>query len=167
MWRSPLHWRFQDVTGPGARKSHLGSLSHTRLDQMTFQGSFRSGLFHVLWIFTSMNTKLKQLIISTLQNAVTWNPPIYSSCLLAYQAHAFSFSPTSDALHNNGLVWEEAEEMQVLSPLQEKGLVYCSRISLFIWCLGLCLVAKQVFVVTRRHYLPNSFGDYGVVSTEI
>lgn len=67
---------FWDVTRPGARKSHLGSLSHTRLGQMTFQGSFHPGLFHVLWIFISMNRKLKQLVISTLQNTVTWNPPI-------------------------------------------------------------------------------------------
>lgn len=160
---------FLDVTGAGARKSHPGCLSHIRLSQMIFQGSFHSRLFHILWIFTSTNTKLKQLVISTLQSAVTWNPPIIilCCCLLAYQAHAFSF-PDLDAWHSNGLVWEDAGVMQILSPHQkEKGLVYCSWINLFIWCLGLCLVAEQVFVVTRRQCFPSSSGDYGVVSTEI
>lgn len=160
---------FLDVTGARARKSQPGCLSHIRLSHMIFRGSFHSRLFHVLWIFTSMNTKLKQLVISTLQSAVTWIPPniILCCCLLAYQAHAFSF-PDLDALHSNGLVWEDAEVMRILSPHQkEKGLVYCSWIHLFIWCLGLCLVAEQVFLVNRRYCFPNSFGDYRVVNTEI
>lgn len=36
---------FQDAVGQGARESHLGSLSHEMLDQMTFGGPFHPGLF--------------------------------------------------------------------------------------------------------------------------
>lgn len=37
---------FQDATGESARQSHLGSLSHRRLDWMVFQGPFRPGLVY-------------------------------------------------------------------------------------------------------------------------
>lgn len=36
---------FQDVIGQGARQPHLGSLSHKRLDHMTFWGPLQTGLF--------------------------------------------------------------------------------------------------------------------------
>jgi len=42
---------FQDAIGRGARQSHVGFLSHERLDEMTFQCHFQPGLF-----YGSMNT---------------------------------------------------------------------------------------------------------------
>lgn len=45
-WWSFIAGSFQDVTGQGARGSHLhSSLSHKRLNQMIFQGLFQPGLF--------------------------------------------------------------------------------------------------------------------------